>query len=80
MQLKTRNQTIRANIAVKAIKKEHLQEIRRLPNPPTGVKLAIESICTLLGEDDLDWKSLRQVILRENFIPTIVNFDADHIS
>ena len=66
--------------AVKSIKKEHLQEVRRLPNPPPMVKLAVESICTLLGETELDWKAMRQVIMRDNFIPTIVNFDTDNMS
>ena len=53
--------------------------MRRLPNPPPAVKMAVESICTLLGEGDFDWKSLRQVIMRENFISTIVNFDTLNI-
>ena len=67
-------------LAVKSIKKEHLQEVRRLPNPPPMVKVAMESICTLLGETELDWKAMRQVIMRDNFIPTIVNFDTDNMS
>ena len=44
------------------------------------VKVAMESICTLLGETELDWKAMRQVIMRDNFIPTIVNFDTDNMS
>ncbi|XP_021344673.1 cytoplasmic dynein 1 heavy chain 1-like, partial [Mizuhopecten yessoensis] len=66
---------IEAQQAVKSIKKQHLVEVKSLPNPPFAVKMAIESICTLLGEQDLDWKSLRGIIMRENFISTIVNFD-----
>ena len=65
----------RAPAAVKSIKKEHLQEVRRLPNPPTAVKLAVESIVTLLGERELDWRAARQTLMRDNFIATIVNFD-----
>jgi dynein heavy chain 1 len=44
-------------------------------SPPFPVKLALESICFLLGESALDWKSIRSVIIRDNFIPTIINFD-----
>ena len=40
----------------------------------------MESICTLLGENATDWKAIRGVIIRDNFISTIVNFDADDIS
>lgn len=66
--------------AVKSIKKQHLVEVRTLNNPPAAVKLAVESICVLLGELDLDWKALRGVIMRENFISMIVNFKTDDIT
>jgi len=49
-------------------------------NPPTPVKLALESICLLLGENAPDWKAIRSVIVRENFINTIVNFSTDDIT
>ena len=42
--------------------------------------MALESICMLLGENATDWKAIRGVIIRDNFISTIVNFDADEIS
>lgn len=66
--------------AVKSIKKQHLVEVRTLNNPPAAVKLAVESICVLLGESDLEWKALRGIIMRENFISTIVNFKTDDIT
>ena len=46
----------------------------------SGVKLCLESICLLLGEQTSDWKSIRQIIIRDNFIPTIINFQTDDIS
>lgn len=66
-------------LAVKSIKKQHLVEVRSMANPPAAVKLALESICLLLGESTTDWKQIRSIIMRENFIPTIVNFSADEI-
>ena len=42
--------------------------------------MALESICLLLGENVQDWKAIRGVIIRDNFISTIVNFNADDIS
>ncbi|XP_016418464.1 cytoplasmic dynein 1 heavy chain 1-like [Sinocyclocheilus rhinocerous] len=71
---------IEAQNAVKSIKKQHLVEVRSMANPPAAVKLALESICLLLGESTTDWKQIRSIIMRENFIPTIVNFSADEIS
>ncbi|CAK8687664.1 unnamed protein product [Clavelina lepadiformis] len=69
-----------AKAAVRSIKKQHLVEIRAMANPPAGVKLCLESICYLLGEQATDWKSIRQIIIRDNFISTILNFQTDDIS
>lgn len=66
--------------AVKGIKRQHLVEVRALPNPPALVKLAIESICLMLGEQDLDWKSLRSILMKENFISLIINYKTEEIS
>jgi dynein heavy chain 1 len=67
-------------IAVKSIKRQHLVEVRSMANPPLLVKLALESICLLLGENASDWKSIRAVIMRDNFINTIVsNFSTEDI-
>lgn len=65
--------------AVKSIKKQHLVEIRSMGNPPPLVKVALESICFLLGESKTDWKSIRSVIIKDNFINTIVNFSTEDI-
>lgn len=66
--------------AVKSIKKQHLVEVRSMANPPAIVKLALESICLLLGENATDWKAIRAVIMRENFINSIVsNFSTEDI-
>lgn len=65
--------------AVRGIKKAHLVEIRAMINPPGTVKLALESICLLLGEKATDWKQIRGIIIRDNFISTIVNFNTEDI-
>uniref|UniRef100_A0A182JMR2 Dynein heavy chain coiled coil stalk domain-containing protein n=1 Tax=Anopheles atroparvus TaxID=41427 RepID=A0A182JMR2_ANOAO len=66
--------TTATTAAVKSIKKQHLVEVRSMANPPAVVKLALESICLLLGENASDWKSIRAVIMRENFINLIKMF------
>nr|CAB3240292.1 cytoplasmic dynein 1 heavy chain 1 [Phallusia mammillata] len=68
-----------AKAAVRGIKKQHLVEIRSMANPPAGVKLCLESICLLLGEQTTDWRSIRQIIIRDNFISTIINFQTEDI-
>ena len=51
-----------------------------MANPPIAVKNALESICLLLGENAPDWKAIRQIIVRENFISTIVNFSTEDVT
>lgn len=52
-----------------------------MANPPVLVKLALESICLLLGENASEWRSIRAVIMRDNFINTIVsNFSTEDIT
>lgn len=50
-----------------------------MTNPPAAVKLALESICLMLGEETGDWKKIRQVIIRDNFISSIVNFSSEEM-
>ncbi|XP_028677485.1 cytoplasmic dynein 1 heavy chain 1 isoform X2 [Erpetoichthys calabaricus] len=71
---------IEAQNAVSSIKKQHLVEVRAMGNPPAVVKLALESICLLLGEETSDWKKIRQVVMRDNFISSIVNFVSEDMS
>ncbi|RWS14208.1 Dynein heavy chain: cytoplasmic-like protein [Dinothrombium tinctorium] len=71
---------IDAQQAVQSIKKQNLVEVKSMSNPPPPVKMALESICLLLGESTTDWKVIRSVLMRENFISTIVNFQTDNIT
>merc|ERR1712106_519897 len=71
---------IEAQNAVKSIKKQHLVEVRSMGNPAPVIRMALESICVLLGENVTDWKSIRTVTMKDNFIPSIVNFNTDDIS
>jgi len=53
--------------------------VRSLANPPPAIKLAVEAIAVMLGETDVGWKALRQLMMRETFISTIVNFDTEQM-
>ncbi|XP_055383630.1 dynein heavy chain, cytoplasmic isoform X2 [Condylostylus longicornis] len=71
---------IEAQNAVKSIKKNHLAEVRSMANPPAPVKLALESVCELLNESTTDWKAIRQIIVKDSFIPSIVNLKTEDIT
>lgn len=66
---------IEAQRSVSNIKKQHLTEVRSMQNPPAGVKLALESVCTLLGHKATDWRSIVGIVRRDDFIASIVNYD-----
>ncbi|KAI6896709.1 Dynein heavy chain, partial [Hortaea werneckii] len=66
---------VEAQRSVSNIKRQHLTEVRSMQNPPSGVKLALESVCTLLGHKATDWKSIVSIVRRDDFIASIVNYD-----
>jgi dynein heavy chain 1, cytosolic len=71
---------IEAQQAVKSIKKQNLVELKNLANPPSVIKLALESICLLMNQETTDWKSIRSIIMKEGFINSIINFQTDDIT
>ncbi|KAF8640937.1 hypothetical protein AX17_000584 [Amanita inopinata Kibby_2008] len=66
---------LEAQSAVSNIKRQHLQEVRTMANPPEAVKLAMESVCTILGHKFDGWRAVQGIIRRDDFIQRIVNFD-----
>ena len=66
---------LEAQRSVSNIKRQHLTEVRSMGNPPNGVKLALESVCTLLGNKVDSWKTIQGIVRREDFIASIVNYD-----
>lgn len=64
-----------AQRSVSNIKKQHLTEVRSMGSPPSGVKLALEAVCTLLGHKVDSWKTIQGIIRRDDFIASIVNYD-----
>ncbi|KAH5246879.1 dynein heavy chain [Parastagonospora nodorum] len=66
---------IEAAKSVQNIKRQHLTEVRSMQNPPAGVKLALEAVCTLLGHKPDSWKTIVGIVRRDDFIASIVQFD-----
>ncbi|KAJ3032718.1 hypothetical protein HDV00_007194 [Rhizophlyctis rosea] len=71
---------IEAQKSVSNIKKQHLTEVRAMGNPPEAVKLAMESVCILLGYKVDSWKTVQGIIRRDDFIASIVNYDTDKMT
>lgn len=52
-----------------------------MSSPPGPVKLALESICLLMGENvGTDWKAIRTVMVKDDFIPRILGFDTERVT
>ncbi|CAH6719016.1 dynein heavy chain, cytoplasmic [[Candida] jaroonii] len=66
---------LEAKKGVQNIKKQHLTEIRSMTNPPAGVKMTMESVCILVGYQVSSWKDVQLAIRRDDFIPSIVNYN-----
>lgn len=66
-----------ARASVSNIKRQHLTEVRSMGNPPQGVRLALEAVCTLTqaGVKNLDWKAIQGFVRKDDFIATIISFD-----
>ncbi|KAF8560528.1 hypothetical protein P879_02533 [Paragonimus westermani] len=69
-----------AKQAVSEIRKRDIQEIKAMKNPPAVVKMAIESICLLLGEYSTDWRQILTTIMKDTFVPSILNFNTDDLT
>ena len=66
---------LEAQESVSNIKRQHLTEVRSMGNPPAGVKLALEAVCTLLGHKSDSWKTIQAIVRRDDFIASIVGYD-----
>lgn len=64
-----------AKAAVSNIKKQHMQEVRAMANPPEAVRITMEAVCTALGQKIDNWRAVQAIIRRDDFISRIVNFD-----
>ena len=65
-----------AKRSVKEIKKQQLHEVRSMASPPQGVRLALDAVCTALGNKvNNDWKAIQEVVRGQTFIRDIVTYD-----
>lgn len=55
-------------------------EVRSMASPPNAVKVAVEAICLLLGEKAPDWKAIRALLVKDDFIPRILQFNTEAIT
>lgn len=77
-----------AKEAVGKIRKEFLEELRAMPNPPSGVRIALDGVMMVLdteskgrkSETQYSWSTIRRRMRSSDFIPSVVNFVARKLS
>ncbi|GKY90587.1 hypothetical protein MPSEU_000032400 [Mayamaea pseudoterrestris] len=69
-----------AQASVRGIVKRDLDEVKNLARPPENVKLTLECVAIMMGESNIEWTHIRKILSKADFIPTILNFDADKLS
>jgi len=67
-----------ARRAVKDVKKQQLDELRTMGNPPAPVKLALEAVCQMVyNMPKPSWDDIRRTIRKDDFIKSILDFDTN---
>lgn len=66
---------LEAKESVDNIKRPLLTEVRSMGNPPAGVKLTLEAVCTLLGHKVDSWRTIQGIVRRDDFIARVVGYD-----
>ncbi|CAG8466762.1 5969_t:CDS:10, partial [Racocetra fulgida] len=69
-----------AKRSVRGITRQHLTEVRSMNNPPEAVKMAMTSVCLLLGRRADSWQQLQGIIRSDDFINSIVQYDTNKLT
>ncbi|KAJ5078911.1 intein-containing cytoplasmic dynein 1 heavy chain 1 precursor [Anaeramoeba ignava] len=64
-----------AKKSVNSIKKRDLEELKSMANPPELVKMTLQGVSQFLGSKDTSWGEIRRLLRKDDFIPSVVNFD-----
>ncbi|CAJ1328908.1 unnamed protein product [Effrenium voratum] len=72
-----------AKSAVGAVNKQSLDELRSMNKPPEHVKMAMEAVILMVKPEvspaTINWEVVRKVMRDANFIPSILEYDAEQL-
>ncbi|CAE7372842.1 unnamed protein product [Symbiodinium pilosum] len=72
-----------AKSAVGAVNKQALDELRSMNKPPEHVKMAMEAVILMVRPEipaaTINWEAVRKVMRDANFIPSILEYDAEQL-
>ena len=69
---------IDARESVRSIKRNHLTELTSLARPPNVIRLTMEAVISMLeGKRVTEWRDIRKIASRGDFIKAVIQFDTD---
>lgn len=51
-----------------------------MASPPPVIKLTLEAVMTMLKENVTDWKAIRGVMVKDDFMQRILNYDTEQLT
>eukprot|EP00606_Chrysophyceae_sp_TOSAG23-5_P001616 GSChrysophyteH2.ASY1.ANO1.110.1 assembled CDS len=64
--------------ALNSLTKADITEVKSFPNPPNAVRIVMEAICILLGEEP-KWENSKKLLNKSDFIEMLQTYDKDNI-
>jgi dynein heavy chain 2 len=67
-------------LAVKGIKRNHLNEIKSFKTPPQAICDVLSGVLVLLGIQDLSWNSMKAFLAKRGIVDEILQLDIEKVS
>ena len=65
--------------ALKSLTKSDITEVKSFANPPNAVKVVMEGVCIMLGEEP-KWDASKKLLGKSDFLDLLQNYDKDNIA
>ena len=65
--------------ALKSLTKADITEVKSFTNPPNAVRVVMEAVCILLGEEP-KWENSKKLLGRSDFMELLTGYDKDNIA
>lgn len=65
--------------ALKSLTKADITEVKSFTNPPNAVRVVMEAVCVLMGEEP-KWENSKKLLGRSDFMELLTGYDKDNIA
>ena len=64
--------------ALASLTKADITEVKSFTNPPNAVRVVLEGVCVLLGEEP-KWENAKKLLTKSDFLDSLTGYDKDNI-